>query len=90
MKYQKIIARVFVFFVFIFNSHAQTFWQDDFENATIPDIVNGSTRTASNNGGTGGPPNTSYFKRTNGSDISVATTSFSNFSNSMINGSSSK
>ncbi|MCP9768957.1 choice-of-anchor D domain-containing protein, partial [Lacihabitans sp. LS3-19] len=62
-------------FVFLYsNTHAQTvFWQDNFENSSTPDVAAGSTRTPSNNGGSGGPPNTSYFKRsTNTSgDISL-------------------
>lgn len=64
---------------------AQTvFWQDNFENASTPDIAAGSTRTPENNSGTGGPPNTSYFKRTNGSDISLISTAFSGFANSFF------
>lgn len=63
---------------------AQTvFWQDNFENATTPDIAAGSIRIAENNGGTGGPPNTSYFKRTNGSDINMSI-AYSGFSNSFF------
>lgn len=63
---------------------AQTvFWQDNFENTTTPDIAAGSIRTAENNGGTGGPPNTSYFKRTNGSDISMSI-AYSGYSNTFF------
>lgn len=52
--------------------HGQTvFWQDNFENATTPEVAAGSVRTPTNNGGTGGPPNTSYFKRASTADIST-------------------
>ena len=62
--------------------YSQTqFWQDDFENASTPDMAAGSTRIAENNSGVGGPPNTSYFKRTTGSDISM-TVAYSAFSGS--------
>ncbi|MFN8354753.1 MAG: T9SS type A sorting domain-containing protein [Spirosomataceae bacterium] len=47
------------------------FWVDDFENATAP---SSGTRTPQANAGFAGTPAfTSYFKRTDGSDISLAT-----------------
>lgn len=67
-------------------AHAQTpFWQDDFENASTPDLAAGSTRAPSNNGGT----TTSYFKRSNNTaaDISLQGafgTSYSGMSGSFI------
>ena len=46
------------------------FFQDNFENASVPDVAAGSTRTPENNGGT----TASYFKRSvnNTADISLA------------------
>ena len=54
---------------------AQVFWQDNFENATTPDIAVGSTRTASMNQGTT-LPSISYFKRSTNTttDISLSST----------------
>lgn len=51
-------------------SAQSVFWQDDFENATTPDMPASSIRTASFNGGT----TTSYFKRSNNTvaDITLA------------------
>ena len=48
------------------NGYAQTqFWSDNFEGAP-----SSGTRTPEENGGVGGPPNTSYFRLTDGSTVS--------------------
>jgi hypothetical protein len=65
-KFTLLILLVCVFSV---SCPAQTvFWQDDFENATTPDL-GGGTRTPTSNGGT----TTSYFKRSvnTAADISL-------------------
>jgi HYR domain/Secretion system C-terminal sorting domain len=64
---------------------AQTvFFQDNFENATTPEIAASGVRTPENNSGTGGPPNVGYFKRTDGSDISLIGGAFTGYLNTFF------
>jgi hypothetical protein len=63
---KKITLLFFLVSVISFSSHAQTqFWSDTFEAGP-----SSGTRTPEENGGVGGPPNTSYFRLTDGSTVS--------------------
>ena len=54
--------------LFWIEGNAQTqFWSDTFDASPTS-----GTRTPEENGGLGGPPNTSYFRLTDGSTVSVA------------------
>ncbi|MBP6181431.1 MBG domain-containing protein [Flavobacterium sp.] len=64
----KITFLFFIASIFWFKGNAQTqFWSDTFDTSPTS-----GTRTAEENGGVGGPVNTSYFRLTDGSTVSQA------------------
>lgn len=91
MKYGKPIRKLSLITLLVlaccFGGKAQVFWQDNFENASTPDIAAGSARTPSMNTGSSPAPSQSYFKRSTniGADASFAfATSYSGMSGTYI------
>ncbi|MGH2667360.1 beta strand repeat-containing protein, partial [Flavobacterium sp.] len=65
---KKITLLFFIVSMVYIRGHAQTqFWSDTFDAGPTS-----GTRTPEENGGVGGPPNTSYFRLTDGSTVSQA------------------